>query len=217
MSHLLDAALSYANAGYHVFPIYEIRDDGTCACGSECNSPGKHPRTKHGLYEATTDHGQILDWWSEWPNANVGIRTGPESKLLVLDVDPKSGGGASLDQLSKKLNGFPPTRRVHTGGGGLHLYFRYPSERIGNSVGKLAPGIDIRGDGGYVVAPPSNHASGDRYCEDPEYVESFEFPDPLLVSLRAPVVNGNGHKPVTLPGQTTPYGRAALDGETRRV
>jgi len=104
--------------------------------------------------------------FDEWPDANVGLLTGPESGLLVLDIDSKADQSASdvLSSLELKLGNLPNTPKCRTGGGGFHLFFQYPSDQtIGNSVGKLAKQVDIRGKGGFVVAAPSRHISGGIY------------------------------------------------------
>jgi hypothetical protein len=101
-------------------------------------------------------------WWARWPDANLGVVTGRVSGLLVLDVDPDKGGAASLAALEAAHGRLPATLEVATGGGGRHLYFRHPGGRVGCAVG-LRPGLDLRGDGGYVVAPPSIHPSGRAY------------------------------------------------------
>jgi len=159
-SHL-EWALSYAARGWRVFPIYEILPDGTCACGENCDSPGKHPRTTQGFKVATTDEKSIRNWWEKhWPTANIGIATGND--LLVLDCDPHRGGDDSM----RDLPALPDTPRVSTGGGGFHAYMLGTGR---NSSGLLGPGIDTRGDGGYVVAPPSTHISGREYAWDVDY------------------------------------------------
>jgi Protein of unknown function (DUF3987)/Bifunctional DNA primase/polymerase, N-terminal/Primase C terminal 1 (PriCT-1) len=154
------AALSYANDGIPVFAVHEPTEDG-CSCQrSDCNRPGKHPRTQHGFLDATTDPVKISNWWNQWPQANIGIPTGAASGLLVVDVDPRNGGDESLESLILKHGQFPHTAEQMTGGGGRHIFFRYR----GGSVPKtLAVGVDLKGDGGYVVAAPSLHASGKRY------------------------------------------------------
>lgn len=82
----LAAALDYARRGLRVFPVFEIEDDGRCACGRDCGrDAGKHPRTRHGFKDATTNSVQITAWWSRWPNANIGVATG--EGIVVLDVD----------------------------------------------------------------------------------------------------------------------------------
>lgn len=121
----------------------------------------KAPLTAKGLHDATADPATVEGWWSQtWPEANVGVRTG--DGLVVLDVDPGHGGGDSLHELERQHGQLPTTVEVLTGGGGRHLYFAC-GEAIRNSAGKLGQGLDIRGDGGYVVCPPSVHQSGRRY------------------------------------------------------
>jgi hypothetical protein len=138
-------ALTYARMGWPVFPLW----------------PGlKKPRTRHGLKDATLSEQQIRRWWMRWPLANVGIRTG--NGLVVLDVDPSHEGVAALDELLRRNGGLPLTPTVVTGGQGRHYYFS-ASRKVRNSAGKLGPGLDIRGENGYVVAPPSLHESGRRY------------------------------------------------------
>jgi hypothetical protein len=106
---------------------------------------------------------EALAWLRDWPEAGLGIVTGAISGLVVLDVDPAHGGDASLERLEREHGRLPATLESRTGGGGRHLYFAHPGGLVRNKVA-LAPGIDLRGDGGYVVAPPSLHASGRRYA-----------------------------------------------------
>ena len=165
----LHAALGYAGRGWHVLPCHSIQD-GRCTCGNpECSSPGKHPRTRTGLKESTVDEATIRRWWTEWPDANVAIRTGSESGIVVLDVDKDHDGFESLERLGMDMSGVPS---VTTGGGGRHYYFA-SSGHLKNRVGIL-PGIDFRGENGYVLAPPSNHISGSRY--EWEHGEPTDFP-----------------------------------------
>lgn len=152
MSELLNAALSYSKRGWKVFPVY-FPSNGGCSCGYKCSSPGKHPITARGVLDASGDEFQIRKWWNENPEANIGIATG--NGLVVLDIDPKHGGQDSADTIGK----LPETPSVITGSKGTHVYF---SGSAKNAVGVM-PGIDIRGDGGYVVAPPSRHISGETY------------------------------------------------------
>jgi hypothetical protein len=105
---------------------------------------------------------QVTDWFKRWPSANIGIVTGEISNLVVLDIDPKHGGDASLERLERRFGPLPATIEAITGGGGRHLYFTHPGGLIRNRTG-LAQGIDLRGDGGYIVAPPSIHPSGRAY------------------------------------------------------
>lgn len=161
----LEYALSYAARGWRVFPVYECRWPGTnCSCGNrKCTSPGKHPRTKTGLKEASVDTAQIRRWWTQWPTANVGIATG--KGLVVIDIDPRHGGDESIDALRADIGGWPDTVEALTGGGGRHIYLAVPEgQSVRNSAGELGPGIDVRGDGGYVVAAPSNHVTHGVYA-----------------------------------------------------
>lgn len=155
------SALGYARRGWPVFPCHAPVGRGcTCPAGAGCASVGKHPRTRHGLHDASTDAGTIKAWWRTWPRANVGIRTG--EGLVVVDIDPAHGGAASIEALEAKHGRLPATLAVRTGGAGLHLYFAV-EKAVRNSAGALGPGIDVRGEGGYVVAPPSRHVSGAAY------------------------------------------------------
>lgn len=127
-----------------------------CSCrGPDCRSPAKHPRLRRGLHDATLDPALIRRWWERWPHAGVAVRTGAESRLVVVDVDRHSGGFTSLGQLQRRHGRVPPTPVTLTGGGGRHYWFRHPGHSVANSTGRLGAGIDIRGDGGYVMAPPT--------------------------------------------------------------
>ena len=145
-----------------MLPLHRA-ENGNCACarGEACPHPGKHPRTLHGVKDATTDRKQIKAWWEKWPKANVGIATGAPSGIFVLDVDGATGK-ASLKELEAEHGRLPRTVTVKTGNG-RHLYFRSAGGRIGNSAGRLGKGIDVRGDGGYVVGAGSVHYSGAIY------------------------------------------------------
>ena len=165
----VDAALHYAALGWPVLPVAGMAA-ATCTCGSDCDSPAKHPLTRHGVHDASTDHARIRRWWRRWPVANIGVATGATSGIAVVDVDPGSGGRRSLDAVRAAGHGLPPTRVAFSGGGGFHLFYRVPEGvRVANTVGRLPgvaiplPGIDLRGDGGYIVVAPSTHLSGRRY------------------------------------------------------
>lgn len=160
---LLKAARWYATHGLPVFPLHSA-PNGICSCGDpQCAHPGKHPRTAHGFKDATTDQSLIEDWCAKWPDANLGIPTGAASGLLVVDIDPRNGGNDSLDSLSLKYGRFPDTAEQITGGGGRHFAFRDPGIAVPKT---LAPGIDLKGTGGYIVVAPSIHPSGNRYQWD---------------------------------------------------
>ena len=164
------AALAYAARGWLVVPLHNPKQ-GVCSCRKKnCSSSGKHPRTEHGLKDGSKDPKQIALWWESWPDANLGILTGQESGLLVLDVDGE-GGKASLKALTAAHDALPKTLCAITGRTGsdgkrkgCHYYFRVPvGVPIRNSAGILGKGLDIRADGGYVVAPPSLHPSALLY------------------------------------------------------
>jgi hypothetical protein len=160
----LGFALDYAQH-WRVLPLAGITDDGECNCrlGTACNHPGKHPLTENGVNDATTDPDAIKGWWEKWPQGNVGICTGPESGLVVLDVDPRNGGSESLAQLINLYGELPETLVCGTGGGGWHYYFQHPDQlKLKGKVPGYG-GLDIKSDGGYVVAPPSRHHSGGIY------------------------------------------------------
>jgi hypothetical protein len=167
-NELLDAALRYAAAGWRVFPVHSLRG-GVCTCGEpSCDNPGKHPLTQHGLHDATNSEAAILRWWNRWPDANIGIRA--EDIGVVIDVDPRNGGDASLDRLIAEYGPLPDTVEVLTGGGGTHYYLSAPTKL---AKGKLPgyPGIDVQAAGSYIIAPPSLHKSGQRY----EFEASSDF------------------------------------------
>jgi len=165
---LENAALHYALAGYPVIPLHNPifgADSVRCSCRDwkTCDKVGKHPRTRYGVNDATTDLEIIRGWWRQWPNANLGIPTGKASDIIALDVDPKSGGFYSLDELEGSYSELPATVKQRTGSNGEHRIFKYPDVRVKNSVSAIGRGLDIRSDGGYIVAAPSLHASGKRY------------------------------------------------------
>ena len=127
-----------------------------------CQPKGKKPLTANGFKDATTDLQLIKNWWSKTPQANIGIPTGRRSGFDALDIDYRHGGKDSLDELEQAYGPLPPTRITMTGGGGEHRLFAH-HDRLRNATGRK-PGIDIRAEGGYVIAPPSLHASGQRYA-----------------------------------------------------
>ncbi len=161
----LDAALSYARRGWLVLPLHTPHA-GKCSCGnSACGSPGKHPRTTHGLKDARLDEATIRRWWNLWPDANIGVVTGTKSGPVVLDLDVRDGTDGPTT--AEALFGFKPESHYQrTGGGGLHCFFRRPDllhvkSRTGK--GAIAPGVELKADGGYVVVPPSVHWSDKCY------------------------------------------------------
>jgi Bifunctional DNA primase/polymerase, N-terminal/AAA domain/Primase C terminal 1 (PriCT-1) len=191
---LLRDALQYATSGWRVFPLHTPTPDG-CSCGkSKCQNAGKHPRTATGLKEASADEATIRGWWTRWPEANIGIVTGTETGLCVLDVDGEHGQASLLALESPES--FPKTLRSLTGRRGsngertgAHLYFTLsPGAKLRNSAGLLGKGLDIRAAGGYVVAPPSLHASGLRYEWDGDGNTIADLPAWLIAKASKPTL-----------------------------
>ena len=132
---------------------------GTPATGSGCIlcDPAQAPVAASVAKACDESLATIAEWWSRWPDAGVAIATYADSGVIVLDVDPRHGGDDSLAALEHQYGELPPTWRCLTAGGGLHAYLRHPGGHVGNRVG-LWPGLDVRGDGGYVVAPSLSRA-----------------------------------------------------------
>ncbi len=145
--NMLEYALAYAKKGWPVFP---------------CWPKTKKPATPHGFKDASTDEGQIRSWWADNPQFNIAIATGSVSGLFVFDVDQKPG--RTLEEALDELPKIPDAPTVLTGGGGYQYFWKYPEgSELSISGGKLGVGIDTRGNGGYVVVPPSLHPTGNRY------------------------------------------------------
>ena len=160
----LEAALHYAYLGLPVFPVAPVdRTTGLCGCkdGAACESVGKHPLVKWAD-RATTERDAIRNWWGGWkPDANIGIPTGERSGLIVVDIDRQHDGHATREALAEAGYVFPPTLAARTRNGGWHFVYEAPSGvRVPNTTAALAgvgetPGIDVRGDGGYIIVAPS--------------------------------------------------------------
>lgn len=215
----LEAALDYAASGWPVLPCHAVfPNSGGCTCGAEhCASPGKHPTIRGGLRAASRNLDRVRYWWGRWPNANVAIRTGRESRLVVLDVDPAHGGLETLRGLIKEHGSLPQTYTVGTGSDGLHFYFAHPGKQVRNDAGRrLGPGLDIRGDGGYVIAPPSLHGSGHRYHVAAD-VSIERMPKWILDRLRKPERKREIVMPDTAQMRATRWAEAAMAGELRTL
>lgn len=169
-----------APSDWQVFPVHSVNGSG-CTCGRpDCPSPAKHPRTGRGLYDATDDPAAIEKWREKWPGCNWGLPTGATSGLVVVDEDPDHGGRESRQRMEEKYGPLPVTPTVRTGGGGFHYFYRHPGTKLSNAqpINTEFPGIDLRGDGGYVVGAGGSHLSGGTY----EWVEGrspadIEFAD----------------------------------------
>lgn len=165
-----DAALELARAGFSVFPI---------KAGDK-----RPPLVKQGFYAATTDAATIERWWGLFPDANIGIRTG--NGLAVVDIDPRNGGAVPnwLDV---------DTRRVVTPTGGLHFYYLVEGP-VRCSSGRLAPGVDVKADGGYVLAPPSVREEGVYSWGRASHIARIN-PAALQASEPPPIGGAPGERP----------------------
>jgi P4 family phage/plasmid primase-like protien len=195
---MLDWALRYIRMGWPVFP---------------CS--GKVPRTENGLKDATLNEEQARSWWKQWPYANIGVTTG--IRFFAFDVDVKGGGEDSYEFLKTQHGAFPDTAEQVTGTGGKHLLFRLPDFPVRNSAGMIAPGIDIRGAGGYIIVAPSVHPVTKREYFWDGLTEIEEQPIAaaprwLLDKLRpgaANAVTGQTPKAQAVPASITEGGRNA--------
>lgn len=191
-----EAALSYAARGWAVLPIFPALGSA-CGCGDpDCVSPGKHPLRAlvyNGLLSASIFAPQIATWWQQHPEANIGIRTGRASNLVVIDIDDKPDRGRDGMASWRRLVALnaegrePETIEALTGSGGRHLYFQAPQDLlVTSSKDYLGPGLDVRAENGYVLAPPSSHVSGREYvwesASHPDDVDVMPLP-PWLLSL----------------------------------
>lgn len=205
----LAAVLDYVeNAGWSVFP---------------CKPRGKTPLTPNGCKDATADASQVQRWAEEHPGCNWAIATGSASggNLLVVDVDGIwDTPGDAWTEIVNSAGGMPDTPTVLSGSGhGMHWYFALPrGVRVGNSAGKLARGIDVRCEGGYVIAPPSEHPSGSRYAwvRPPSDASIKPIPAPLL-DLLLPKARRLPGAPPRVAASSTSLALRILDEECRRI
>jgi Bifunctional DNA primase/polymerase, N-terminal/Primase C terminal 1 (PriCT-1) len=172
---VLRTALTLAKRGLHVFP---------------CRPRAKEPSTLHGVKDATTNPEIIRAWWSEIPQANVAVATGSVSGIFVLDVDGMDAE-AGLHRLEASHGALPPTVESITARG-RHLFFRASGAPVRNSVGKVAPSIDVRANGGYVLVPPSIHPSGRAYAWSVDSANAFADAPQWLLDKVTDRTNGKG-------------------------
>lgn len=201
---LLEFALCYAGRGWRVFPVHTTLG-GFCSCGKDCGKDaGKHPRIRKWQEQATTDPAQVTKWWSRWPDANIGLATG--HGLVIVDIDGEENL-ATLRRLTGEHGPLPPTLTAKTGRG-LHLYF---SGELASS--KTVEKLLVRGEGGYVLAPGSYHASG-VYYQWVKDIPLSPIPDWFMQWLNSttnPAANGLGlgTKPEYLQRHTTKISQKA--------
>ncbi len=205
----LDYALAYAALGYAVIPLHSVDAAGACSCGRphdgaplSANSRGKHPHTLHaprGVHSASKDPAVIRRWFEVAPHLNIGLACGEPSGFIAVDIDPRDGGDATWeDFLSRNGAVEPATLIAQTGGAGRHVLFAYdPAVRV-RSPGK---GVQIKADGGYIVAEPSTHVSGRRYAwsadGDPMNGGVLARLPPWLIAPRQAEVHTIGGKRLT--------------------
>jgi hypothetical protein len=159
----LAAALWLAEQGIPVFPLWWPVGLNGCGCGNpRCEKPGKHPLTPHGFKDATTDPEQIRKWWGQWPEANLAFPTGSPSGVMVIDFDPDDGAPADREGCAQLIGKIPDeAAETISGGGGRHIYFLFDPALLPAKIAKyIAPGVEVKATGAYVIAPPSRHQSG---------------------------------------------------------
>ena len=198
MDHFLDHALKYAAFGWCIHPLVPRQ---------------KVPITKHGVKDATTDEKQIRAWWKKWPDANIAVACGKNSGIYVVDVDIDKEKGINGIESLKEFPLLPETVKQITPGGGFHAF--YHTDNPPANCNNFRPGIDIRGDGYYVVLTPSVHPNGNRYNWDKNYgldgIKPAEFPDFMRPSVKAPWSTNTG---ITLKGVPIHYDPALSDSES---
>jgi hypothetical protein len=186
------------------------RPDCRARCtGKPCSNIGKHPRTEHGLKDATTEPDQIRAWGERWPDANIAIVLGAPAGIFAFDLDRHCAEQDGIDgfaDVCRELGvAIPDTPVQLTGGGGQQVIFRHPGPHvsIGNRTGAnaLRPGVEVKGDGGYIVAAPSMHRSGRHYCWEasshPLEVHVADCPPELLRLVASEARQARSHLPAT--------------------
>lgn len=225
----LEAYASYAmSLGWDPLPVWGVNSEGVCACknGGQCKSPGKHPIQNDWTERERLVKADAYDWFalSTHP-VNIGLRTGKQSGFWALDIDPKSGGTESLLSLEAQYGALPPTRVHRTGSGGLHYLFKLPADfEVTNSRGRLPRGIDVRGNGGFIVAPGSITGVGAYRTETAGDISSapdwlLELIRPQTLERQIDVVESIAFSALDEPAQerATRYLDAAVQGEVRRL
>lgn len=223
----LGYALAYIERGFAVVPLYWMNPDGTCGCGQahdgsgnlSANSRGKHPHglfAPHGSLSASKDPDVVRRWFTTETRLNIGIATGEISGLVAVDIDPRDGGDETWEHFVDRNGGsIPDTVIADTGGGGQHVLFRYMPDQVIRSPGK---GVQIKGNGGYIVVEPSLHHCGRHYSwraeADPlDGAEPAEAPEWLVTPKTADLlkpVKGGGRMTGFIPQQQLADLRSAL-------
>ena len=191
---LMKAALSQAGNRKPVFPV---------------KPGGKEPLTPHGHLDATTDPSRITAWWNRYPGANIGIPTGQRSGILAVDHDTYKDGAASLKEVEAALGAISKGTAIETGSGGQQYLFRYPEGlNIRNATGVL-PGVDIRGEGGYILAPGSATKGAYKRLDKRPLSEP---PVQLVRTLTEPQRDAVKIRSITAAASVSASGPAILEG-----
>lgn len=203
--NLSSAAFRLAFRGVAVFPLAE---------GAKVPMKGSR-----GHIDATADFGAVRAIWARHPNANLAAATGSRSGFWCLDIDPRHDGPAALARLEAEHGALPPTIEASTPSGGRHLYFRWPADgpEIRNSAGRIGPGLDVRGEGGSIVMPPSVLADGRRYQWRRNGARAFADAPAWLVSAALPPPPPPRPEPRQAPRDLDRYIAAAIRQELDAV
>jgi len=212
---MIEYALAYAALGWPVFPVHWVDQSvdaasgeihNRCSCKSSlCDRHGKHPLTRGGFHDATTDADQVREWWTKWPMANIGVATG--APCWVLDIDFRHGkdGHLTIEQLEREHGLIPSTLAARSQSGGRHLFFRSATS-VACSTERVGKGVDVRGHGGYIIVEPSRvngtYAFYDWDVLAGEVPELADAPAWLLA-----LVTGKPH--AATPGEGTAQRQAA--------
>lgn len=202
----------YEDHGFKVFPAYSIKN-GTCNCyqGNNCSSSGKHPVSKNGFKDGARDYAFITG--TTWDESNIGLVTGEENRLVVLDIDLKNGGGETFNKFIANSPCFQNTLKVWTGKyngqRSFHFYFWLPEGVVVSSKTSKNLGVDLKANGGYVIGPGSRHKSGVNYEIDKTGTLVIEQMSVDFYRYLIETVFNNSDNTVTNSGKKMPYLKVA--------
>lgn len=221
----LKEALRYAKRGLAVVPVYGVVN-GKCQCtkGKDCSKPGKHPCTKNGVKDATTDPKVVEEHWKKYPHANIGVAAGKGSGVMVLDIDTRNGGRESLAAALAKFGKLPKGPKSLTPSGGFHLLFAAPKAKVKSDTSgkRLGAGVDVLSSGSYFVAPGSTGVKGSY-----RWVKGKAFGDIKLpklpkvwvsaLSSRKAVTSSSGNIGTIIPEGSRNTALTSMAGSMRRA
>jgi Bifunctional DNA primase/polymerase, N-terminal len=190
-----------------VFPLHPI-EGARCGCRDPgCRAIGKHPITTGWPKAIASVAAAESSWGERFGERGLGLACGPRAGCFGFDVDPRHGGDKSLAELVAAHGKLPRTWAAESGSGGLHLFFAWPEDgEVRNSAGKVGPGLDVRGDGGFMVLPPSRHRNGNRnrWVAAPESAPLSSAPAWLLALIRGQ--SGLARQRARVPAAMVPAG-----------